>query len=105
MGKCTNIYVMPTIMGIYFYIYTKYVVMKPKEISPEHRELLQELGIRLKKLRTAKKISYIELAKEIGISRNAYNLIENGNVYFNFNTVLLILKYHNIKLSELFEDL
>lgn len=60
--------------------------MKPKDIKPEHQPMMIEIGRRIKKLRTDKKIGYIEMAEAIGISRNAYNSIELGNVYFRFSS-------------------
>lgn len=79
--------------------------MKRKEIRPEHQVLMTELGKRIKKLRTDKNIGYIQMSKEIGISKNAYNTIELGNVYFNFSTLLLISDYHSVSLSTLMSDL
>jgi transcriptional regulator with XRE-family HTH domain len=66
---------------------------------------MKEIGQRIKKLRTDKKIGYIEMAKAMAISRNAYNSIELGNVYFNFSSLLLIANYHNISVSTLLEGL
>ena len=79
--------------------------MKPKEIRPEHQAMMKEIGQRIKKLRTDKRIGYIEMAKAMAISRNAYNSIELGNVYFNFSSLLLIANYHNISVSTLLEGL
>jgi transcriptional regulator with XRE-family HTH domain len=78
--------------------------MKPKDIRPEHQELMKAIGERIKKLRTDKKISYIKISKEIGISRNGYNNIELGNVYFNFSTILLIAEYHGVSVTTLLKD-
>jgi transcriptional regulator with XRE-family HTH domain len=79
--------------------------MKRKEIRPEHQVLMTELGKRIKKLRTDKNIGYVQMSKEIGISKNAYNTIELGNVYFNFSTLLHIANYHGVSLSNLMNDL
>ena len=79
--------------------------MKRKEIAPEHKVLLQELGKRIKKLRTEKKLGYIQMAIEIGLSRNAYNDIELGNSYFNFLSLVLIAKYHDVSISVLLKNL
>jgi transcriptional regulator with XRE-family HTH domain len=79
--------------------------MKPKEIKPEHQALMKEIGKRIKKLRTDKNIGYIEMATAMRISRNAYNAIELGNVYFNFSSLLLIANYHHISVSILLEGL
>ena len=79
--------------------------MKPKEIKPEHQALMKEIGRRIKKLRTDKNIGYIEMAKAMGLSRNAYNSIELGLVYFNFSSLLLIANYHCISVSKLLKGL
>lgn len=79
--------------------------MKRKEITPEHIVLLKELGKRIKKLRTDKNIGYIQMSKEIGLSRNAYNDIELGNSYCNFSSLLLIADYHGVSVSILLKDL
>ena len=79
--------------------------MKPKEIKPEHQALMIEIGKRIKKLRTEKNVGYIEIAKAMGISRNAYNSIELGNVYFSFSSLLLIANYHGVPISKLLKGL
>jgi DNA-binding XRE family transcriptional regulator len=79
--------------------------MKANKIKPEHQELMKEIGKRVKKLRSEKKIGYIPMSKEIGLSRNAYNSIELGNVYWNISSLLLIADYHKVSLSTFFMDL
>lgn len=79
--------------------------MKPKEIAPEHQVIFREIGIKIKELRKGKGLSYIELAKGIGISRNSYNQLELGISNFQFITLLAVLKYHGIGLTEFFKDL
>ena len=79
--------------------------MKRKEISPEHIVLMQELGKRIKKLRTEKKIGYVQMSKDIGLSKNAYNDIEHANAYCNFSSLLLIANYHGVSISSLMKDL
>jgi transcriptional regulator with XRE-family HTH domain len=79
--------------------------MKTKDIAPEHKELLKIIGERIKTLRTNKAISYEQMAKKIGISRNTYNMLEHGKIFFRFSTLLLVLKYHEITLSEFFREL
>jgi transcriptional regulator with XRE-family HTH domain len=79
--------------------------MRPKEIIPEHQELYNEIGKRLKDLRTAKQLNYIKLSKEIGIARNSYNLMELGKLNFQFSTLLLVLNYHEIPVSHFFRDI
>ncbi len=79
--------------------------MKPKTIKEEDQELLKAIGRKIKELRKERKIGYIELANEIGISRNALNLIENGRVYFNISSLLQILKYFELTTQDFFKDL
>ena len=78
--------------------------MKPKEIAPEHQDVFRDIGRRIKELRKVKGLSYIELAKEIGISRNSYNQLELGMSNFEFITLLAVLQYHGIGLREFFQD-
>lgn len=79
--------------------------MKRKEISPEHIVLMQELGKRIKKLRTEKKIGYVQMSVDIGLSKNAYYDIELANAYCNFSSLLLIANYHGVSISTLMKDL
>jgi transcriptional regulator with XRE-family HTH domain len=79
--------------------------MKPNMIKSEHQELMKEIGKRIKNLRIQKKIGYIEMARAMGISRNGYNNIELGNVYFNFSSLLIIANYHSIPVSKLLKGL
>lgn len=79
--------------------------MKPKEITPEHQELMKEIGRRIKVLRKDKQTGYIEFAQQIGISRNSYNQLELGVSNFQFGTLLAVLKNHGIGLEHFFKDL
>jgi DNA-binding XRE family transcriptional regulator len=106
MGKDTIKLNMPIVLGILFIFRPINIsYMKPKEISPDHQVLMIEIGRRIKELRKAKQLSYIELATQIGISRNTYNQLELGIINFQFGTLLAVLKYHGISLSEFFKDL
>jgi transcriptional regulator with XRE-family HTH domain len=78
---------------------------RPKEIAIEHQALMKEIGRKIKELRISKNKGYIDMAREIGISRNNYNLMELGKIYFKFSTLLLILDYHKISVSEFFKEL
>jgi transcriptional regulator with XRE-family HTH domain len=79
--------------------------MKPREIKPEHLATLKAIGQGIKKLRTEKKIGYIQMAKEIGLSKNAYNSIELGNVYFSIYSLMLIANYHGVSISSLLMEI
>ena len=79
--------------------------MKPKSIEKQDQALLIAIGQKIKGLRKEQNLGYIELAEKIGISRNALSLIENGKVYFNFSTLLQILRYFKIKPDNFFQGL
>lgn len=78
---------------------------RPKEIAPEHQKLIKFIGENIKQLRTEKSRGLIEMANEIGLSRNEYSLIEQGKIYFKFSTLLLILDYHQIAFPEFIKKL
>lgn len=77
----------------------------PKDINPEHQELMQKIGIRLQTLRKEKKISSSGLAKQLGISRNAYHQMEAGKVYFNVLSLIKVLHFHQLTLKEFFTSI
>lgn len=79
--------------------------MSRKEVDTKHKALIKQIGAEIKELRSEKDFTYIQMAEEIGISRNAYNLLELGNDYFNISSLLLVLDYHNKSLKEFFQDL
>lgn len=66
----------------------------PKEIKQEHGVILLEIGMTLRILRKKKKMSSYKLAENVGISRNTYNLMERGRIYFNISTLLQVLTYY-----------
>lgn len=78
--------------------------MKAKQIRQEDQELMTEIGLRLKNLRTSKYISSSSMAKQVGLSRNGYHLIESGKVYYNISALLRVANFHDFSLSELFKD-
>ncbi len=78
---------------------------RPKEIATEHKQLMKDIGVKIKGLRTEQKKSYIEMAGLVKVSRNNYNLMELGKIYFKFSTLLRILDYHGISVSKFFKDI
>jgi len=74
-------------------------------IDKEDTELMEAIGIRIRELRKDRKVKGVELAKGVGISRNALGLMESGRVYFKFSALLKILRYFNISTQEFFKDL
>ncbi len=75
------------------------------DIRQEDQQLLLEIGKKIRMLRKEKKLSYIELAKDIGISRNTYNQIELGQTKFKIGMLISILEYHDITLKQFLEDI
>ena len=78
---------------------------KPKIIAPKHQKLMGDIGERIKKLRLEKEKGIVEMANEIGISRNEYSHMEQGRIYFKFSTLLRILDYHKISFWDFSKDL
>jgi len=76
---------------------------KHKEIAQEHQLLMTAIGLKIKELRNGK--PYIDMAEEIGISRNEYNLMELGKIYFKFSTLLKVLDFHNVSFIDFMNDL
>ncbi|MGD0340498.1 MAG: helix-turn-helix transcriptional regulator [Bacteroidales bacterium] len=66
---------------------------------------MSSIGEKLQLLRKSKNLSVSGLAKEIGISRNAYSQIENGKVYCNFLSVLQVLDFYQVDAKKFFHDL
>lgn len=73
--------------------------VRPKEVEPQHKELMIQIGKKLEKLRNNKKLGSYEFAYNLFISRNAYSQMERGQIYFSFHNLLKILDYHHIDLN------
>jgi DNA-binding XRE family transcriptional regulator len=81
------------------------IYQPPKEIRPEHKDFMSSIGKKLNDLRNSKNLSSQGLAKQAGISRNAYHQMECGMVYFNFLKLIQVLDYHKISVSEFFKEI
>jgi len=79
--------------------------MKNFDIDPEYQDLIKAIGDRIKDLRKEKGVSYITLAKEIGMSRNGYNNIELAKSNLQLVTLIRILRYHNISFFQFIDSL
>jgi DNA-binding XRE family transcriptional regulator len=77
----------------------------PKKVKPKHQMIMSSIGEKLQLLRKSKNLSVSGLAKEIGISRNAYGQIENGKVYCNFLSILQVLDFHHVDAKNFFNQL
>ena len=80
-------------------------IMKNFEIDPEYQDLLKAIGDRIKDLRKKKGVSYITLAKEVGMSRNGYNKIELAKSNLQLITLIRILRYHNTSFFQFIDSM
>ena len=80
-------------------------MIKHNQLSEDHKILLSEIGKKLKQVRKDKWKNYNDLVKEIGISKNTYNLMENGKINFQLSTLLQVLDFHDISVSDFFKDI
>lgn len=78
---------------------------KQESISPEHKEVLQKIGLLLKNMRKKRKLNTIQLVSEIGVHRNSYSLLERGKIDFQFTTLMRVLDYYGISAAEFFQKL
>ena len=62
----------------------------------------KSIGSLLRKLRKEQKLSYAELSKRCGISKNQYLFIEQGERTTTLTTFRLILNYYGLSVSEFF---
>ena len=79
--------------------------MTRKTISVNHLPLLVSIGAKLEELRTSKGFTIQEVAEKVDMSRNGYALMEKGQIYFNFSTLLTILDKLEVSYSEFFNEL
>jgi len=84
---------------------SKQIYQPPKKIEFKHKKTMTGIGNKLKKLRQSKDVPAYRLAKEVGISRNAYHQMECGEVYFSTYKFMKVLDYHDISVSEFFVDI
>jgi len=77
--------------------------MKESKMTEHQLEAVKDIGRRIKKLRKEKKLSYPQLAKNIGMNKNSYYDLERG-CNFTIRTLLTVLDYYQIGLSEFLCD-
>ncbi|CAK7193119.1 HTH-type transcriptional regulator Xre [Commensalibacter sp. Nvir] len=65
---------------------------------------MQLLGPKLKQLRREKKLTQIEVAEAIGVSRPFLTAIENGREYPGRETLMATANFFNVTLDWLTED-
>ena len=77
--------------------------MNERSLNDDHLRIAKQIGDKIKRLRKEKGISYVHLASILKINKNTYYQIETGT-NFQIRTLLIILDYHKLSLSEFFQD-
>lgn len=62
-----------------------------------------QLGDKLKELRIAEGLTQQQLADKLNIGRVNYTRYENNKVRPDYETLILIAKFYNVSLDELFD--
>ena len=75
----------------------------PKRVEEQDVAVIGEIGKKLEKLREKQGSSIHAYAKELGVSRTAYNQMEKGEIYFNLRNLLVILNHHGLGLKKFIE--
>lgn len=78
---------------------------KSDAISSEQKKLLVQIGKKLQKLRAERGKTYVETAKEMGVPRNTLNRIELGQINFQLLTLVRVLNYYHLSISQFFDKL
>jgi len=76
---------------------------RPKQVAPEHQEIISEIGKRLEGLRKKRGTSAAFLCRVSNISRNSYRQMEKGEIYFSFENFLKVLNFHKIPIHNFFD--
>ena len=76
-------------------------MMNERSLNDDHLKIAKQIGDKIKRLRKEKGISYVQLASILNINKNTYYQIETGT-NFQIRTLLIILDYHKLSLSEFF---
>lgn len=68
--------------------------------NSEQEKIRVSIGLKIKALREAKKLTQAELADLAGIKVNYFAMIERGEVNFTFDKIYRIIKALKIKASQ-----
>lgn len=77
----------------------------PKPVIPEDQTFMLAIGHRLLELQKKEGILTAELCRRVGISRYTYLLITTGQVYWNSEKVLKLIKYFGLDATSFFKSL
>ena len=68
-------------------------------------QILRQIGLRIKQLRTDKVLSQQDLAQLCGISKSGMSRIEAGQINMSMRTLLCIVEAFGISMEEFFDGL
>ena len=68
-------------------------------------QILRQIGLRIKQLRTDKVLSQQDLAQLCGISKSGMSRIEAGQINMSMRTLLCIVEAFGISMVEFFDGL
>ena len=77
----------------------------PKTVTPEDKEFMLAVAGKLLELQKKEGILTAELCRKVGISRYTYLLITTGQVYWNSEKVLKLIKYYGMETASFFRYL
>lgn len=77
----------------------------PKAVAPEDKEFMLAIAGRLLELQKQEGIGTVELCRRVGISRYTYRLLTTGQVYWNSEKILKLIKYYGLDAASFFRSL
>lgn len=77
----------------------------PKTVVPEDKIFMLAVAGRLLELQKQEGILTGELCRKVGISRYTYLLITTGQVYWNSEKILKLIKYYGLDTASFFKSL
>lgn len=78
---------------------------KSDTIPSEQKELLVKIGKKLQRLRAKDGKTYVNTAQEMGVPRNTLNRMELGRINFQLLTLVRVLNYYKLSISQFFDEL
>lgn len=77
----------------------------PKAVAPEDKMFMLAVAGKLLELQKKEGILTAELCRRVGISRYTYLLITTGQVYWNSEKVLQLIKYYGLDAKSFFKSM
>jgi len=77
----------------------------PKSVTPEDQTFMLAIAGRLLELQKQEGILTAELCRKVRISRYTYLLITTGQVYWNSEKLLKLIKYYGLDATSFFKSL